>query len=86
VQEKERLLSGGIFQSEESRMSSSLSAVPPVTLSAGEKRKFDDIGMTRNGVAPEHSSDHDIWSEFQVLILVSPCLHLFGTQHLHHSN
>lgn len=64
-QEKERLLSGGIFQSEESRMSSSS---VPLPLASGDKRKFDDIGMTHGGSQQQHS-DHDIWSEFQSMMM-----------------
>ncbi len=62
--EKERLLSGGIFQSEESRVSSA--AIPCV--GAGEKRKID-------GISQAHSAslgmDNDIWSEFQSMMMAS---------------
>lgn len=61
--EKERMLSGGIFQSEESRVSN----VP--ASSAGDKRKFEDIGTT-HGAFTNHS-DHDIWSEFQSMMMSS---------------
>ena len=61
--EKERLLTGGIFQSEESRMSN----IP----SSGDKRKFDDIGMTHGATASGSGGDHDIWSEFQSMMMSS---------------
>ena len=75
--EKERLLSGGIFQSEESRISTS-SAIP-TPMAAGEKRKYDDIGMTRNGM-PEGFSDHDIWSEFQGMMMSTGGNRGFGVE------
>lgn len=64
--EKERLLSGGIFQSEESRMSSipggssSLSAVP------GDKRKADGISQAHGATS---GTPGDIWSEFQSMMM-----------------
>lgn len=63
--EKERLLTGGIFQSEESRVSN----VPASAATAGEKRKFDDIGSTHGGFSSH--PDHDIWSEFQSMMMNS---------------
>ena len=68
-QEKERLLSGGIFQAEESRVASS--AIPSVGSLAGEKRRYDDIGMSHGAtaMAPSAHSDHDIWSEFQSMMM-----------------
>lgn len=59
--EKERLLSGGIFQSEESRISS---AVPPV----GEKRKIDGISQAHGATS---GMGDDIWSEFQTMMMAS---------------
>jgi hypothetical protein len=61
--EKERMLSGGIFQAEESRV-----AAVPVPGHAGEKRRFDEIGSTHGGMSSAHS-DHDIWSEFQGMMM-----------------
>ena len=58
--EKERLLSGGIFQSEESRVSG---AIPPVT---GDKRKADGISQAHGASS---GSPGDIWSEFQTMIM-----------------
>ncbi len=60
--EKERLLSGGIFQSEESRVSNS--AIPPV----GEKRKIDGISQAHGATS---STPGDIWSEFQSMMMAS---------------
>jgi uncharacterized protein YfkK (UPF0435 family) len=57
--EKEKLLSGGIFQTEESRMSS-----------AGDKRKYDDIGITKGGTS-SNESDNSIWSEFEHMLMSS---------------
>lgn len=56
--EKERLLSGGIFQTEDSRMMSS----------SGEKRKYDDVGETHGASS---NADNDIWSEFQSMMMSS---------------
>ena len=67
-QEKERLLTGGIFQSEESRMGSSSSAAIPSVFSSGDKRKYEDIGMTHGATS---RADHDIWSEFQTMMMSS---------------
>ena len=61
-QEKERLLSGGIFQSEESRISSN-GAIPPVI---GDKRKADGISQAHGASS---GSPGDIWSEFQTMIM-----------------
>ena len=58
--EKERLLSGGIFQSEESRVSG---AIPPVT---GDKRKADGISQAHGASS---GSPGDIWSEFQTMMM-----------------
>ena len=58
--EKERLLSGGIFQSEESRTSNS--GIPPV----GEKRKIDGISQAHGATS---ASAGDIWSEFQGMMM-----------------
>ena len=58
--EKERLLSGGIFQSEESRVAS---AVPAV---AGDKRKADGISTAHGATA---GAPGDIWSEFQTMMM-----------------
>ena len=58
--EKERLLSGGIFQSEESRVGSH--AIPP----AGEKRKIDSISEAHGATS---GSPGDIWSEFQSMMM-----------------
>ena len=67
--EKERLLTGGLFQSEESRLSASAnSAVPPVGSIAGEKRRYDDMGSTHGG-SSGNNGDHDIWSEFQSMMM-----------------
>jgi hypothetical protein len=60
--EKERLLSGGIFQAEESRVASS-AMIPPVI---GEKRKADGISMAHGATA---GSPGDIWSEFQTMMM-----------------
>jgi hypothetical protein len=57
--EKEKLLSGGIFQSEESRMSS---------IGIGEKRKYDEIGITKGATS---ASDNTIWSEFEHMLMSS---------------
>lgn len=63
--EKERLLSGGIFQSEESRVSSSNgNAIPPV----GEKRKADGISQAHGATS---GAAGDIWSEFQTMMMSS---------------
>lgn len=56
--EKERLLSGGIFQSEESRV-----AVPPVS---GDKRKADGISSAHGATS---GAPGDIWSEFQTMMM-----------------
>ena len=80
--EKERLLSGGIFQSEEARISSGTSsssaAIPNQIISSGEKRKYDEIGMTRNGV--DNYSDNDIWSEFQGMMMSTGGNRGFGVE------
>lgn len=60
--EKERLLSGGIFQSEESRVSNSSSIIPP----AGEKRKADGISQAYGAST---GMPGDIWSEFQSMLM-----------------
>ena len=57
--EKERLLSGGVFQSEESRI-----ALPGV----GDKRRFEGISQAPGSTT---GSDHDIWSEFQTMLMAS---------------
>jgi hypothetical protein len=62
--EKERLLSGGIFQSEESRVSSA--AIPSV--GAGDKRKIDGISQAHGASS---GMDNDIWSEFQSMMMAS---------------
>jgi vacuolar-type H+-ATPase subunit I/STV1 len=62
--EKERLLSGGIFQSEESRVSGA-SAIPPVP---GEKRKADGISQAHGASS---GMAGDIWSEFQTMMMSS---------------
>ena len=79
--EKERLISGGLFQSEEARISSSSSsAIPnPLMASSGDKRKYDDIGMTRNGMT-ESYSDNDIWSEFQGMMMSTGGNRGFGVE------
>lgn len=46
-------------------MGSSSSAIPSV-FSSGDKRKYDDIGMTHGGTS---RADHDIWSEFQTMMM-----------------
>jgi hypothetical protein len=62
--EKERLLSGGIFQSEESRVSGN--AVPSSLTGAGEKRKIDGISHAHGATS---SMGDDIWSEFQTMMM-----------------
>ncbi len=60
--EKERLLSGGIFQAEESRVANG-SAIPPVI---GDKRKADGISSAHGATS---GSPGDIWSEFQTMMM-----------------
>jgi hypothetical protein len=64
--EKERLLTGGIFQSEESRVSSSL----PGGAVGGDpgKRKFDSISQAHGATSGQPG---DIWSEFQSMMMSS---------------
>lgn len=66
--EKERLLSGGIFQSEESRIASSGTAIPPVNSAVGDKRKADSISQAHGATM---GSPGDIWSEFQSMLMAS---------------
>jgi hypothetical protein len=47
---------------------------PAVIGSAGDKRRYDDIGMTHGNAANinnnmHNASDHDIWSEFQSMMM-----------------
>lgn len=62
-QEKERLLSGGIFQAEESRISSD----------AGQtKRKFDDMNAMTHGASSSFSSGgstNNLWDDFQSMMM-----------------
>jgi hypothetical protein len=60
--EKERLLSCGIFQSEESRTHQHNSALPPV----GDKRKIDGISQAHGATS---GMGGDIWSEFQSMMM-----------------
>jgi hypothetical protein len=62
--EKERLLSGGIFQSEGSRTSQQ-DSVPSI----GDKRKFDGMSDARGSSPP--GTGNDIWSEFQSMVMAS---------------
>ena len=63
--EKERLLSGGIFQAEESRISSSGVVPHP---GVGEKRKIDSISHAHGSTS---GMGNDIWSEFQTMIMAT---------------
>ena len=63
--EKERLLSGGIFQAEESRISNSGVVPHP---GVGEKRKLNDIS---HGHGATSGMGNDIWSEFQTMIMAT---------------
>ena len=57
--EKERLLSGGIFQAEESRISSH-----------GTKRSFDDMNtLTHGSTNSMNRSDENIWDNFQSMMM-----------------
>lgn len=60
--EKERLLSGGIFQAEESRISS---AAP------GTKRSYDEMNTLTHGSTNNMSmrSDENIWDDFQSMMM-----------------
>lgn len=60
-QEKERLLSGGIFQAEESRISSD----------AGQtKRKFDDMNAMTHGASSFSSGgNNNLWDDFQSMMM-----------------
>jgi hypothetical protein len=62
--EKERLLSGGIFQSEESRVSG-ISATSSMS-GVGDKRKMDNISQAHGATS---SMGDDIWSEFQSMLM-----------------
>lgn len=73
--EKERLISGGLFQSEDTRMSSQLagggysSAIPhPNSISSGEKRKADFISSAHGATS---RMPGDIWGEFEDMLLSS---------------
>jgi hypothetical protein len=63
--EKERLLSGGIFQAEGSRISNSGVVPHP---GVGEKRKLDGIS---HGHGATSGMGNDIWSEFQTMIMAT---------------
>lgn len=70
--EKERLLSGGIFQAEESRMT----GIPTPASSSGAKRSFEDMNTLTHGGSSYHHhhqqasrSDGDIWDDFQSMMM-----------------
>jgi hypothetical protein len=70
--EKERLLSGGLFQSEESRVAagSSNSSATGMIPNVGDKRKIDGISHA-HGSTHQLSGPNDIWSEFQGMMMSS---------------
>ena len=66
--EKERLLTGGIFQSEDSRVSTSSTGGGGILHQSGEKRKIDGISHSHGASS---GTPGDIWSEFQSMMMSS---------------
>jgi hypothetical protein len=66
--EKERLLTGGVFHSEESRASSLSGNSNLLNSSSGEKRKIDGISHLHGASS---GTPGDIWSEFQTMMMSS---------------